>query len=109
MTQFEHAVKKQEEIESLRAELNSFKKSFPNGFESWHETHFEIVRGITLTENLADSEASKQAYHFGTGGLYDWAKLLTDEFENLHKGKEWGIDEDALYQEAIEKFLNEKL
>ena len=82
-------------------------KDFPNGFESWHETHFEVVSFITL-QYERDSVTSKVAEindRYGSGGMYELAKELTDEFELLNKGREW----DGEFFEEIESFLIKKL
>lgn len=88
----------------------NLKAQFPNGFESWHETHFEVVQRITFMEDNPEANVvSEIEYTGGTGALYELAKDLTDEFEKIHEGKEWGIDDDTQYFDAIEEFLNEKL
>jgi len=87
-------------------------KKFINSFTSWMETHHEIVAGITLIlENIDSSKWSSQfKARFdaqGTGGMYELAEELTDEFEKLFEGEEWGIEKE--YFEEIEKFIGEKL
>ena len=87
-------------------------KTFPNGFESWQETHYEVVAAIT-TELISYYERGVFNHELirrtltekGHGGLYELANDLTDEFENLHQGREW----DGEFFETIENFLNEKL
>ncbi len=87
-------------------------KVFPNGFESWQETHYEVVAAITI-KLLADDQyaefrddlACLTIREKGHGGLYELAYDLTDEFENLHQGREW----DGEFFEEIENFLDEKL
>jgi hypothetical protein len=82
-------------------------KEFPNGFESWHETHFEISSHITL-QYERDSVTSKVAELFdkyGTGHVMELAAQLTDEFELLNKGREW----DGEFYEELESFLMQKL
>ncbi len=78
---------------------------FVNGFDSWQETHFEVVSAIKLNEDLENSKVAEVATMEGTGGLYEFAKRLTDEFEQLHKGREWSGE----FFEEIEKFLENKL
>jgi hypothetical protein len=79
---------------------------FPNGFESWQETHFEVVSEIakrdylctsTIIENIRESQ--------GIGGLYELAEELTDRFEVLNKDREW--DGEFFYE--IEQYLNKEL
>ena len=82
-------------------------KDFPNGFESWHETHFEVVSFIAL-QYERDSVTSKVAEmhdRLGSGGLYELAESLTNEFELLSKGREW----DGEFYEELESFLMQKL
>lgn len=79
---------------------------FPNGFESWQETHFEVVNYITLDyERNPNGYMAKVYEEQGTGGAYELAKQLTDEFEKLYEGKEW----DGEFFETIESFLMQKL
>lgn len=83
-------------------------KNFPNGFTSWQETHYEVVQAITI-EYIQDKRTGLVAYRHeaqGHGGLYELAEELTDEFEALHEGNEWG---DNGYLETLEEWLNEKL
>lgn len=87
--------------------INMEDKIFPNGFESWCETYYEIVNFLTL-EYERDSVTSKVAKFYeqnGTGGMYELARELTDEFETLNKGREW----DGEFFEEIEHFLIKKL
>lgn len=84
-------------------------KIFVNGFTSWMETHHEIVSAITFSLEfpeqyvwpLVQNRLSEQ----GTGGLYELAEELTDEFEKRHEGHEW----DGDWIDAIDDFIKEKL
>jgi hypothetical protein len=86
-------------------------KTFPNGFESWQETHYEVVAAIT-TELISYDEYSNFNHQLirttlqekGHGGLYELANDLTDEFELLNKDREW----DGEFFDEIERFLDEK-
>jgi hypothetical protein len=86
---------------------------FPNGFESWHETHFEIVAAIQEAVNTEGTKAFDVSESQGTGGLYEFAKDLTTEFEKKFEGVVWGeLDKDGneqSYVDEIEKFTNEKI
>lgn len=75
-------------------------------FESWHETHFEIVAEITKWDNDINPPNSikKVQDEQGIGGLYELAKELTNEFETLYKDREW----DGDFFDTIESFINEK-
>ena len=79
-------------------------KYFPNGFDEWQETHYEIVQHFTLTLEKESSAAYRARDTAGHGELYLLAEDWTDEFENLHKGKEW----DGDYFDFIEDFIVEK-
>jgi predicted nucleic-acid-binding Zn-ribbon protein len=81
---------------------------FPNGFQSWLQTHHEVVAYITTNER--DALVGSIKYFEGTNGLYDLAEQWTNEFEQTYKGKEWNKDEDANddYWPTIERFLNQK-
>lgn len=84
-------------------------EQFPNGFEDWHETHFEMVKAIVeCLDNQTEGVIHDVAEDEGTGGLYELAKDWTDEFETLHIGKDWGESEDP-YIDCIDKFISEKL
>lgn len=78
---------------------------FPNGFESWMETHHEIVKAISLTPEDAWNKVTNIETTQGTGGLYLFAQELTDKFEELYKNKEWGIDDDTQYFDVIDEFI----
>lgn len=81
---------------------------FPNGFDSWQETHFEIVSKITsLLESGETSEPiEKIQKEQGHGGLYELAKEMTIEFERKYDGRDWA---DGDYFDTVEEFINEKL
>ena len=79
---------------------------FANGFESWHETHFEIVEAITLAFERDEHEQplrlQKIVEEKGRGGLYMLAFELTEKFETLHKGRLW----DGDYPDVLEEYLD---
>lgn len=83
---------------------------FPNGFTSWYETFYEIVEAITyhmMQDSVPQVLTDIQDKH-GQGGFYEYAFKLTNEFEELFKGTEWGIDERSNYYDTIENFLISK-
>lgn len=82
-------------------------KEFPNGFESWQETHYEVVSFIAdeLTRPQVRGIVYETLREKGHGGLYELAEDLTDEYEQLNKGREW----DGEFFEELESFLNQKL
>lgn len=78
---------------------------FPNGFESWQKTHFEVVEVLVFMRSL---EEDKQPKSFAeamdqsaTEELYKLALDLTNKYEEQTKGKE---RERNLYDE-IEDFV----
>lgn len=78
-------------------------KNFPNGFTAWQETHFEVVSFISLNRD-ENFKLEEIVANQGTGGLYELAEQLTDEFEKLNENMEW----DGEFFDAIELFLNIK-
>lgn len=86
-------------------------KHFPNGFDSWMETHYEVVQAITL--RLADEDMEEDSALYlrleeeGTGGMYALSEELTDAFELEYEGAVWGADFD--YYDTLENFLNTRL
>ena len=86
-------------------------KHFPNGFECWMETHYEMVQAITLKLCDEDMEEDSALYERleeeGTAGMYALSEELTDAFEKEYEGAVWGADFD--YYETLENFLNTRL
>lgn len=89
--------------------LKISESKFPNGFDDWQETHFEMVQRICQTEHFNGSKSYKVATEEGIGGLYLLAENLTDKFEQENKGKNWGENDETQYVDAIEKFTNKNL
>ena len=85
----------------------TYLETFPNGFNSWQETHFEIVSEITRwADDINPPKVVKKTQEeMGRGGLYELANYLTDKFEKSVIGKEW----DGDFFDEIEKFLNYEL
>jgi hypothetical protein len=82
-------------------------KQFPNGFQSWAETHHEIVSIVTLEIQAPISmPISLQEIEMqGTGGIWELCIRLTDEFEEMNRGREW----DGEFFEEIESFVSKNL
>ncbi len=76
------------------------KLSFPNGFESWHESHFEFVEIIVRSLDTEGSYPYQVHTTMGTGGLYELARNMTNQFEQLHAGKSW----DGEFFDEVENF-----
>ncbi len=79
-------------------------KQFPNGFESWMETHHEVVRHLTETAHYSGSLANRAREEGGMGRLYELGESLTDEFEKLYEGKKW----DGEFFDSVDLFLSGK-
>lgn len=77
---------------------------FPNGFESWHETHYEVVAHIEATKHIEGSSANLRMENGGTGGLYLLAQEWTDGFEKLHVGREW----DGEFFDELAEYLDKQ-
>ncbi|MEI2755659.1 MAG: hypothetical protein V9F46_04295 [Chitinophagaceae bacterium] len=64
---------------------------FPNGFESWQKTHFEVVEVLCYMRSLEEGKAPKSfeqmADNSATDELYQLALTLTNKFEEQTKGK----------------------
>lgn len=91
--------------------IEEFKKvqesRFPNGFESWQETHFEIVAQLVTMRKGGDvPEFLHQVQKdLGRCGFYSYAKLWADEFEKLHAGREW----DGEFFDELDYFVERKV
>jgi len=91
---------------------------FPNGFESWQETHFEVVKNILWeTSNGLQNGDENNFWTLyanvykkkGDGGLYELAKEITDGFEKLYTPESLFMDSDdkeSMYYETLEAFLH---
>ncbi len=82
-------------------------KKFPNGFDSWSDTHFEIVQAIAIEINNEQPKGKTEEVHDegGHGALYDLAKELTYKFEKKHCGRAW----DGDFFDEIEVFIEAEL
>lgn len=83
---------------------------FPNGFDNWQETHFEICEAITqaMSNSAMDDNVAKRRHEEqGRGGLYELAEELTTKFEKENENVEWGID--TLYLDTIDEFIQREI
>jgi hypothetical protein len=55
---------------------------FPNGFDSWQKTHFEVVEVLCYIRELETSEQPKSFAE-----MYQLALALTNKYEEQSKGK----------------------
>ncbi|MEC3881790.1 hypothetical protein [Parapedobacter sp. 10938] len=76
----------------------------PNGFDSWHKTHFEIFYYLTSTVNVRGSMANQVMATSGRKGLYELSERLTNEFEAMYTGRVWEGD----FFDEIGIFLEER-
>ena len=94
-----------EQIEEASAKPES--KRFD--LKHWAETHFEIVSMITVMQQACEDSQPQLIKDTndsqGTGGFYELAFAWTQEFEQIHNGREW----DGEYFEEIENFVNAKV
>lgn len=74
--------------------------TFPNGFESWHESHFEFIEIILSSLDSEGSHPNEVNSKKGIGGLYLLARNMTDQFEQLHAGRIW----DGEFFDEVENF-----
>jgi hypothetical protein len=78
---------------------------FPNGFDSWQETHFDVVSNIAdaISED-GENVVTNTAETKGHGGLYELAEDWTNEFELINKGADW----DGEYTDQLDTFISSK-
>jgi hypothetical protein len=78
---------------------------FPNGFESWQKTHFEVVEVLCFMRELEEDKQPKNFADFidrsATEDMYNLALYLTNKYEEESKGKS---RERSLFDE-IEEFV----
>jgi len=82
------------------------KEMFPNGFHSWHETHYNFVETITLGIDNNDAMVLEIQEASGHAGLFQLALKLTNEFEQTYKGVAWGEELD--WWDTIDAFYKAK-
>lgn len=78
---------------------------FPNGFESWQKTHFEVVEVLCYMRDLEEGKQPKSFAEYvdrsATTELYHLALDLTNKYEEQTTGKKI---ERSLFDE-IEEFV----
>jgi hypothetical protein len=78
---------------------------FPNGFESWQKTHFEVVEVLCYIRDLEEGEKPKSFAEYmdrsATDEMYHLALEFTNKYEEQTKGK---TRERTLFDE-IEEFV----
>jgi hypothetical protein len=82
---------------------------FPNGFESWQMTHFEVVEALCYLRDLEESKMPKSFAELvdrsATEEMYNLALNLTNKYEEQTKGKK---RERNLFDE-IEDFVSSEV
>ena len=78
---------------------------FPNGFESWQKTHFEVVEVLCFIRDLEEGKKPKSFSELldrsATEEMYNLALNLTNKYEEQTKGRK---RERSLFDE-IEDFV----
>lgn len=78
---------------------------FPNGFESWQKTHFEVVEALCFMRDLEEDKRNKSFSEWldqsATDEMYNLALSLTNKYEEQTKGTK---REQSLFDE-IEAFV----
>lgn len=84
-------------------------QTFPNGFESWAETHFEVSKAVSRAFTNLLSEPSQLIIDAIEGGgyfaLHALSVQITNEFEELKRGRNW----DGEFLDELVDFLEERL
>ena len=67
------------------------------------ETYYEIVAAFHFnsTSKFLDEVQQEQ----GRGGMWEYAQTLTNEFQELHKDREW----DGDFYDELDNFLIDKI
>ena len=82
---------------------------FPNGFESWQKTHFEVVEVLVYLRSLEEDKRPKNFSEVidqtATDDLYNLALSLTNKYEEQTKGT---VRTRSLFDE-IEDFVGREL
>ena len=78
---------------------------FPNGFESWQKTHFEVVEALCYLRDLEEEEKPKNFADMvdrsASEEMYNLALTLTNKYEEQTKNRK---REQSLFDE-IEVFV----
>lgn len=82
---------------------------FPNGFESWQKTHFEVVEVLCYIRDLEEGKKPKSFAELVDGSateeLYNLAIMLTSKYEEKSKDK----PRDRSLFDEIEEFVWEEM
>lgn len=70
------------------------------------ETHFEVVSTIMFKLSNDNKFLTELYQNNGRGAMWELAKSLTDEFEQLHKDEDWI---ELEWFDTLDEFLNYRL
>lgn len=103
-------------LERILRLKEAYNQQFPNSFEDWAETHYEIVAEIEILfeTNKDDLDFIPQRLldvneKEGSGGLKRLAVDLTDSFEAQYKDVPWGQEEGLNWTDALTNHLKTHL
>lgn len=78
---------------------------FPNGFESWQKTHFEVVEVLCYIRGLDETKQPKSFAEMidrtATEEMYELALSLTNKYEEQNEG----IKRERSLFDEIEEFV----
>lgn len=97
-----------EAFDKMQEMADNHVERFPNGFDDWHETHYQMVSAIEREMSKTEPTGRVNDVHLaeGHGGLFTLAKELTDEFEQQYIRQDW-IDKE--WWDTIDEFIKKKL
>lgn len=76
--------------------------------EDYLETHYQVVSEIEYVA-LGNYPSSVKLQNYrsdhGIGAMWELAKSITDDFEALHRGREW----DGEWMDELEKYIHLRL
>jgi hypothetical protein len=89
--------------------INQMKQEGLKGSElvEYLEAHFEICSAICreLSKDVVEGRVGDVQETYGSGGLYELSKELTDKFIELYEGKQW----DGEWLDTVDDFIKGKL
>jgi hypothetical protein len=85
----------------------NYEQKFPNGFNSWRNTYFEVSGQLNHIINEGDDTWPSRIELIdkmqGRDGIYQLAEKYTDIFEQQYKDKEWNGE----FYDVVEEFVIE--
>ena len=85
-------------------------REFINGFESWAETHHEVVLHLySVLNRCAEEDEDHPLFIYynqtGMGGMWQLSITITDQFEVDHSNVDWEESEKD-WLETVETYTN---